>query len=103
MTDRLEGLYDEPRPIAKRTITDEQVEQVIIRRLETTPRGATHWSTREMAKAVVLKASVARSRRQMARRAAAGRGSGTPSAGSAASAHRRRWRRRSDCWRLSIR
>ena len=41
-------------PGAKRTITDEQVEQVIIRTLETTPRGATHWSTREMAKAVGL-------------------------------------------------
>jgi transposase len=51
---RLDGLYDEPRPGAKRTITDEQVEQVIIRTLETTPRGATHWSTRDMAKAVGL-------------------------------------------------
>ena len=50
----MDGLYDEPRPGAKRTITDEQVEQVIIRTLETTPRGATHWSTREMAKAVGL-------------------------------------------------
>jgi hypothetical protein len=34
---------------------DEQVEAVIIRTLETTPRGATHWSTREMAKAIDLK------------------------------------------------
>jgi transposase len=51
---RLDGLYDEPRPGAKRRIADEQVEQVIIRTLETTPRGATHWSTREMAKAVGL-------------------------------------------------
>src|SRR6201997_1466087 len=49
--DRLEGLYDEPRPGAPRTITDEQVEQVVVRTLESTPRGATHWSTREMAKA----------------------------------------------------
>src|SRR5947207_6398791 len=39
---RLDGLYDEPRPGAKRTITDEHVEQVIVRTLETTPRGATH-------------------------------------------------------------
>src|SRR3954471_22995808 len=31
LKDRLDGLYDEPRPGAKRTITDEQVEQVIIR------------------------------------------------------------------------
>jgi transposase len=54
ITQRLDGLYDEPRPGAKRTITDEQVEQVIVRTLETTPRGATHWSTREMAKAVGL-------------------------------------------------
>jgi transposase len=51
---RLDGLYDEPRPGAKRRIADEQVEQVIIRTLETTPRGATHWSTREMAKAMGL-------------------------------------------------
>src|SRR6202158_1404315 len=51
---RLDGLYDEPRPGARRTITDEQVEQVIVRTLETTPRGATHWSTRDMAKAVGL-------------------------------------------------
>ena len=54
LKDRLDGLCDEPRPGAKRTITDEQVEQVIIRTLETTPRGATHWSTRGMAKAVGL-------------------------------------------------
>jgi transposase len=51
---RLDGLYDEPRPGAPRTISDEQVEAVIIRTLETTPRGATHWSTRDMAKAVGL-------------------------------------------------
>jgi transposase len=49
--DRLEGLYDEPRPGTPRTISDEQVEQVVVRTLESTPRGATHWSTREMAKA----------------------------------------------------
>lgn len=49
--DRLEGLYDEPRPGAPRSITDEQVERVIIRTLESTPRGATHWSTRAMARA----------------------------------------------------
>lgn len=49
--ERVEGLYDEPRPGTPRTITDEQVEQVIVRTLESTPRGATHWSTRTMAKA----------------------------------------------------
>jgi transposase len=54
LSDRVDGLYDEPRPGAPRTITDEQVEQVIVRTLETTPRGATHWSTRDMAKAAGL-------------------------------------------------
>lgn len=54
VTRRVDGLYDEPRPGAKRSITDAQVEQVVIRTLETTPRGATHWSTRAMAKAVGL-------------------------------------------------
>lgn len=47
---RLEGLLDEPRPGAPRKITDDQVEQLVIRTLETTPKGATHWSTRQMAK-----------------------------------------------------
>ncbi len=49
--ERLEGLYDEPRPGAPRKITDDEIEQLITRTLETTPRGATHWSVREMAKA----------------------------------------------------
>lgn len=48
--DRLEGLADEKRPGPARTVTDEQVEDVIVRTLETTPKGATHWSTREMAR-----------------------------------------------------
>ena len=48
---RLEGLYDEPRPGAPRKVTDEQVERVVIQTLESTPRGQTHWSTRELAKA----------------------------------------------------
>src|SRR5919202_229808 len=47
---RLEGLADEPRPGAARTITDEQVEQVLVTTLETTPADATHWSTRSLAK-----------------------------------------------------
>ena len=54
VTDRVAGLFDEPRPGTPRTITDAQIEAVIVRTLETTPRGATHWSTREMAKAVGL-------------------------------------------------
>ena len=48
---RLEGRYDEPRVGAPRTISHEQVEAIIVRTLETTPRGETHWSTRSMAKA----------------------------------------------------
>jgi len=51
---RLEGLYDEPRPGAPRKLSDEQVEQVVIQTLESTPRGQTHWSTRELAKATGL-------------------------------------------------
>jgi transposase len=46
---RLEGLVDEPRAGRPRTITDAQVEEVIVRTLETTPKNATHWSTRSMA------------------------------------------------------
>lgn len=53
----LEGLFDEPRPGAPRRISDEQVENVVIRTLETTPRGATHWSVRDMAKASGLSRS----------------------------------------------
>ena len=48
---RVDGLFDEPRPGTPRKITDAQVEQVIVRTLESTPRGATPWSTRTMARA----------------------------------------------------
>ncbi len=43
------GLLDEPRCGAPRKISDEQVEAVGVRTLETTPRDATHWSVRSMA------------------------------------------------------
>src|ERR1700755_1486714 len=49
LTQGLEGLYDEQRPGAPRQIGDEQIEQVVIQTLESTPRGQTHWSTRKMA------------------------------------------------------
>ena len=38
---RLEALADEPRPGAPRKISDAQVEDVIVRTLESTPKGAT--------------------------------------------------------------
>ena len=49
-----DGLLDEPRPGRPRTVTDGQVEQVIVKTLETTPTDATHWSTRSMASEVGL-------------------------------------------------
>jgi len=52
--ERLDGLVDEPRPGQPRTVTDAQVEEVITKTLESTPRDATHWSTRSMAAEVGL-------------------------------------------------
>ncbi|MFD8197290.1 IS630 family transposase [Streptomyces wuyuanensis] len=46
---RLDGLCDEPRPGVPRKITDADVERVIVKTLEETPKNATHWSTRSMA------------------------------------------------------
>ncbi len=47
---RLEGLLDEPRPGAPRSIRDAQVEDVVTRTLESMPENSTHWSTRLMAR-----------------------------------------------------
>ena len=47
---RVDALYDEPRVGAPRKVSDEAVEAVIVKTLETTPKGRTHWSTRKMAK-----------------------------------------------------
>ena len=49
--DRLDGLRDEPRSGAPRTIEDERIEAVVVRTLESTPPDATHWSSRGMARA----------------------------------------------------
>jgi transposase len=52
--ERLEGLYDEPRPGAPRSVTDGDVEAVLVKTLEEKPKGRTHWSTRSMAANVGL-------------------------------------------------
>jgi transposase len=46
---RLDGLLDEPRPGTPRKVGDEEVERVLALTLESTPRDATHWSTRSLA------------------------------------------------------
>jgi transposase len=48
--ERLDGLLDEPRPGAPRKISDQRVEQLLVRTLESQPADATHWSTRSLAK-----------------------------------------------------
>src|SRR6266705_2775745 len=50
VTARFAGLSDEPRPGVPRTITDAQIEEVVVRTLEEAPEGATHWSKRELAR-----------------------------------------------------
>jgi len=52
VAERLDGLFDEPRPGAPRRISDEAVEAVIVKTLEEKPKDATHWSTRSMARAM---------------------------------------------------
>ena len=54
---RLDGLADEPRPGAPRTVTDADVERVVTRTLESKPPAATHWGTRGMARACGLSQS----------------------------------------------
>jgi transposase len=54
---RLEGLVDEPRPGAPRTVTDADVERVVTRTPETKPRAATHGSTRGLAEELGLSQS----------------------------------------------
>jgi transposase len=54
---RLEGLRDDPRSGAPRTVEDARIEAVIVRTLETAPPDATHWSSRSMARASGLSIS----------------------------------------------
>jgi transposase len=52
LAERLEGLDEDPRPGRPRTITDDQVDAIIDRTLQSKPaNGDTHWSTRSMAQA----------------------------------------------------
>ena len=54
VSDRLDGLLDEPRPGAPHTVGDDEVERVVVKTLEENPPDAAHWSTRSMAKATGL-------------------------------------------------
>lgn len=51
VTSGLQGLLDEPRSGAPRKVSDQQVEEIVVKTLETLPKNATHWSTRSMAEA----------------------------------------------------
>ena len=55
--ERLDGLHDEPRPGKPRTVTDADVERVIVKTLEQTPPDATHWSSYSMARATGMSQS----------------------------------------------
>jgi transposase len=46
---RVDGLRDEARSGAPRTIDDARIEAVIVSTLESVPKNATHWSSRGMA------------------------------------------------------
>ena len=54
---RIDGLQDEPRSGTPRTIEDARIEAVVVRTLESVPDGATHWSSRSMARACGLSVS----------------------------------------------
>jgi transposase len=54
---RMDGLRDEPRSGAPRTLDDARIEAVIVRTLESLPADATHWSSRGMARASGLSIS----------------------------------------------
>ncbi len=54
---RLDGLHDEPRPGVPRSVSDDDVERVVVKTLEETPDNATHWSIRSMARATGMSRS----------------------------------------------
>ncbi|RPF26249.1 IS630 family transposase [Georgenia muralis] len=54
---RLDGLSDDPRPGRPASISVEQVEDVVVATLESTPKNATHWSRAKMAERTGLSRS----------------------------------------------
>jgi transposase len=54
---RVDGLRDEARPGAPRTVDDERIEALVTATLESVPKDATHWSSRGMARASGLSVS----------------------------------------------
>ncbi len=54
---RVDGLHDDARSGAPRTIDDARIEAVIVKTLESAPPNATHWSSRGMAEASGLSVS----------------------------------------------
>lgn len=55
--DRLDGLFDEPRPGAPRRIGDADIERAVVATLESRPDDATHWSVRSLSKKLKLSRS----------------------------------------------
>ncbi|MGW1710028.1 helix-turn-helix domain-containing protein [Streptomyces sp. NPDC002206] len=59
VTHRLDGLGDAPRPGRARTVTDEQVAELVRLTLETRPKNATHWSSPATADASTAQVTMA--------------------------------------------
>jgi len=49
LTQRVQGLYDEPRPGGPRTISDEDIAVLLRKTLKTKPKDGTHWTCRTLA------------------------------------------------------
>lgn len=54
---RIEGLWDEPRPGRPATISTEQVKEVVLATVESTPKNATRWTRAKMAERTGLSKS----------------------------------------------